>query len=271
MLSLVLIFTGLFSGLMAGLMGIGGGAITLSLLTMAQQVNIYPDTLAMATGLASAQSLFAASSGAVVHHKQGRVCWPMVLLMGLTAMLGGYFGGYLTAAIPTVWLRSLFSALLLGMIINLWRKISKSKHQDNQQDVIPTSLNQLWQHHRFTTHLLALALTAVASALAGVFGIGGSIFLIPVMVGLYALPLPMAVGSGSITAAIIAGASLWGKWQYGLVDPPSAAIIGVASIAGGIIGAQYTAKVSRNALAWILLGLMAWAMLQNTQALFMGA
>ncbi len=260
----VLCVCGLIAGGFAGLLGIGGGAITLSLLTLAEQWHLYAGTLAAATGLASTQSLFAAGSAAVVHHKQGRVCWPMVLLLLGVAMVGGYAGGAITAIVPETVLRGLFSALLLAMVANMIRKRRQSTSNQPDTATIPATFGQVWASVSVWQHVLALSIALLATTLSGLFGIGGSIFLIPIMVSIYGLPMPVAVGCGSVTAATVAGASLIGKWQAGMVDPNAALIIGVAAVIGGVVGAQLTQKVSKSTLFWMLLFIMGWALYQNT-------
>ncbi len=263
---IILCICGLLAGGFAGLLGIGGGAITLSLLTVAEQWHLYTDSLAAATGLAATQSLCAAGSAAVVHHRQGRVCWPMVLLLLGSAVVGGYAGGVITAIVPEFALRGLFSALLLAMVANMIRKRRQSTSNQPETATVPTTFRQVWASIPVWQHGLALATALLATTLSGLFGIGGSIFLIPIMVSIYGLPMPVAVGCGSVTAATVAGASLVGKWQAGMVDPPAALIIGIAAVVGGIIGAQLTQKVSKSTLFWLLLMIMGWALYQNTTA-----
>jgi uncharacterized membrane protein YfcA len=89
---------------------------------------------------------------------------------------------------------------------------------------------------------------AIAGLLAGFLGVGGGIFLVPMMVGLLGLAQHKAHGT---SLAIIIPISIIGAIVYALrgnIDWILVATIGSGSVVGAIIGAKLMMKVPANRL-----------------------
>ena len=85
---------------------------------------------------------------------------------------------------------------------------------------------------------LALALGLTGGTLAGLFGVGGGIVFVPALtlgLGLWQLSAE-ATSLAAIVPVVAVGSS--GSTADGLVDWPSAAIIGGCSLVGVLVGAQ---------------------------------
>ncbi|MDP2953938.1 MAG: sulfite exporter TauE/SafE family protein [Chloroflexota bacterium] len=111
MLSLV---TGAIAGTMGGLLGIGGGAILVPMLTgilkMAQH---------QAHGTSLMVAVFLALSGALGYAWQGHVDWPLTLQLGAGAAVGAVIGAKLMMRVPAAILRQGFGALLILVALRL--------------------------------------------------------------------------------------------------------------------------------------------------------
>jgi uncharacterized membrane protein YfcA len=98
-----------------------------------------------------------------------------------------------------------------------------------------------------TTILAALALGVLAGVLAGLFGVGGGILFVPVLL---ALGLGQIEAQGTSLLAILPTvvAGTWNQRRYGNLRPRSALILGLASIAGVEVGARLATELPETTL-----------------------
>jgi uncharacterized protein len=115
---------------------------------------------------------------------------------------------------------------------------------------------------------LAILLGVAAGVLAGSFGVGGGILFVPTLV---ALGLTQLEAEATSLLAILptALAGTWRQRHYGNVDWRAALTLGLASIAGAVVGVQVATSLSEEVLrrlfALLLLGVaaqLAWRCLR---------
>jgi uncharacterized protein len=111
-----------------------------------------------------------------------------------------------------------------------------------------------------TAVALALGLGFFAGILAGLFGVGGGILFVPVLVGLGLGQLDAeATSLLAILPTVVAGT--WRQRRYGNIRARPALVIGVASIvgvqAGVLIATSLPEDVLRRLFALLLLGVAA--------------
>jgi uncharacterized protein len=119
-----------------------------------------------------------------------------------------------------------------------------------------------------TTVALALLLGVAAGVLAGAFGVGGGILFVPTLV---ALGLSQLEAEATSLLAILPTAFVgtWRQRRYGNVRPRAALVLGIASVAGAVVGVQVATSLSddvlRRLFALLLLGVaaqLAWRCLR---------
>jgi len=114
------------------------------------------------------------------------------------------------------------------------------------------------------TYALAVALGVVAGILSGLFGVGGGILFVPILTWLGLTQLHAEASSLlAIIPTVLVG--VWRQQRYANVRWRSAAILGVASIAATVGGAQVAVSLPevtlRRLFAVLLLltaGQIAW-------------
>ncbi|HET9937595.1 MAG TPA: sulfite exporter TauE/SafE family protein [Gaiella sp.] len=111
--------------------------------------------------------------------------------------------------------------------------------------------------------LVRLALVGlVAGVFSAVFGVGGGIVVVPLLVALVAFPARVAAATslGAILLTATAGATLWAL--RGEVRPGYAALVGLPAVAGALVGTSLQQRVSNRALtgsfAVLLAGIAVW-------------
>jgi uncharacterized protein len=97
------------------------------------------------------------------------------------------------------------------------------------------------------TYVLAVALGVVAGILSGLFGVGGGILFVPILT---ALGLTQLHAEASSLLAIIPTVcvGVWRQQRYGNVRWRSAAVLGTASIAAAVGGAQVAVSLPEATL-----------------------
>ncbi|MBJ7899421.1 MAG: TSUP family transporter [Cyanobacteria bacterium RI_101] len=210
---------GLIAGLLAGLLGIGGGTILVPLLVTLN----YTPVQAVATS--SLSIVITSLSGSLHNWRRGYLRPQAVLALGIPALVTAQIGVVLSDRVPSQFLLLAFGCLLLfNLGLMQWRLRLGADGSSPVLGVNPA--------------LIQLLTGAAAGFLAGFFGVGGGVILVPLqMVGL-GRPLKEAIqtslGVIILTAlAAVAGHALQGNvlWRGGL-------LLG----AGGLVGAQITAR-----------------------------
>ena len=158
---LILIVSGLFSGLLAGILGIGGGTVLVPLLLALN----YTPLQAVATS--SLAIVITSSSGSIQNWRMGYLDSQRVILLGIPAIITAQFGVIVANYIPEFVLLAAFGILLIFNIFlsNIRRQLIKKSHQKYS-----------WQ----LSHKIAGLLTGgIGGFLAGLFGIGGGVIMVP--------------------------------------------------------------------------------------------
>jgi hypothetical protein len=98
-----------------------------------------------------------------------------------------------------------------------------------------------------TTIMIAIALGLAAGVLAGLFGVGGGILFVPTLV---ALGLGQLEAQGTSLLAILptVAAGALNQRRYGHLRARTAAVVGLASIAGVELGARIVTELPESLL-----------------------
>ncbi len=209
-----LILVGIFIGTMSGFFGIGGGMILVPVLL------VLGFDIKAAIGISIVQMVFSSIFGSYLNHKKGSLIIGEGIFVGLGGFVGGYIGGYVTESIPDAVLQFTFFGLLL---FALFRLFYSKNHEDDSQ-----------------TKTLNKGLLFTLGVIIGVFsitlGIGGSIILTPVLVGLLHYPLKKAVSAGLFFVAFSSVSGMISRLSHGTIDFHNGLIVAVASLVGVALG-----------------------------------
>jgi len=164
---IILLVTGVGVGFAGGLLGLGGAFI----MTPVQYIvftdmGLPADTaVKLAFGTSLLVVLPTAASGAWRHHRIGTVWWRAAIFMGGCGLFFAFAGAILAAHLPGVALKIAFGAIVLLSGIRMLAA--------RQPQVEPEPVDNLW---------LWVAWSIPLGLIAGIFGIGGAVVMIPVMV-----------------------------------------------------------------------------------------
>jgi len=151
----------------------------------------------------------------LVFQKHKTVDWKLALVIDPPTDIMAFFGGYYAHG---------FSSEMLKLIFAGQRQYGSFKYTVN-----------LW---------LALPITTATGFVAGMVGISGGSFKIPLMVLACGVPMRIAVGTSSAMVAATALMGFSGHLLGGDFNPHLAVPIAVVAVVGGILGGKFSLKTN---------------------------
>lgn len=217
---LILASGGLVSGILAGLLGIGGGVILVPLLVTLG----YAPVKAVATS--SLAILVTSVSGSVQNWRMGYFGFKRVIYLGLPALVTAQIGVYLASRIAPYLLLSLFGILLLTNIylVQLRQRLTASGEPPKGQQFNPV--------------LARLATGGAAGILAGLFGVGGGVIMVPLQMLLLGEQIKVAIQTSLGVIVMTAVSACIGHAAEGNVLFAEGILLGI----GGLLGAQISTR-----------------------------
>ncbi len=209
-----LILIGIFIGTMSGFFGIGGGIILTPVLLM------LGFDIKTAIGISIMQMVFSSIFGSYLNYKKGLLLLGEGMFIGSGGFIGGFIGGHVTGYVSDGILQGLFFGLLFFALARLLFSVS---HEDDTK-----------------TKSLPKPILFGIGLLAGIFaitlGIGGSIILTPLLVGVLHYPIKKAVSVGLFFVVFSSVAGLISRLSIGTIDFENGLVIAVSSLLGVTLG-----------------------------------
>ncbi len=209
-----LILVGIFIGIMSGFFGIGGGMILVPILL------VLGFDVKVAIGISIVQMVFSSIYGSYLNYKKGSLIVGEGIFVGLGGFIGGYIGGYVTHFLSDIVLQFTFLGLLL---FALFRLFFSENHEDDAQT---KSLNKV----------LLFFIGVGIGIFSITLGIGGSIILTPLLVGLLHYPLKKAVSAGLFFVVFSSVAGMLSRLSSGTIDFSNGLVVASASLVGVTLG-----------------------------------
>jgi len=228
-------------GFLAGLFGVGGGILIVPLLIFFYEYSgITPAILThIAIGTSLFVVVFASIMSAYQHNKQRNIQWRVVFVLGFSSALTALGMTRLAADLSGRFLRVTFALVVLITSIMM---LVESDVKAQKKMEAPSKLN-------LPVYGGLGLMMGIVSALTG---IGGGVFIIPIMYNFLKMPLKLAIGTSSAVVVMTAVSSLTGyivngmgrpdlpPWNLGFVDLH----YGIALVIGSISMARVGAFVS---------------------------
>jgi uncharacterized membrane protein YfcA len=206
---IVLALVGAVGGVMSGAFGVGGGIVMVPLLLAFAGMD---QRRAATTSLAAI--IPTAVAGGATYLANGEVDIPVAVLVAVSGIAGAYVGARLLRRISLGWLRWLFVALLLGVAA---RMVLIAPERGAEVDLdVPVAL--------------ALVATGLVMGVAsGLFGIGGGVFLVPMLISVFGAGDLAAKGTSLLVVLATAAMGTITNLRGGMVDLRVGAVVGVAA------------------------------------------
>lgn len=229
------LLVGVGVGVFSGALGVGGGIILVPFLVLAVH---------LAQKRASATSLvmvaIASTAGAATYAAADSVAWIPAAWLVVGGILGAILGSWLVQRIADHRLQVAFGVLLIVVSLRL---------------LLPTSsgVTSAGDLPEITIAMAAgFVLIGVAmGVLSAMFGIGGGILLIPVLVTLFDFGQQFAAGTSLAVMAPIALIGAIRQTKPGLTDWAMGLRLGAGSVVGATGGALLALSLPGEIIRWI--------------------
>ncbi len=225
-----LILLGIIVGVLSGFFGIGGGTILIPILLL-----LGYDTKD-AIGISVVQMVFSSVYGSYLNNKKGTLDVPMVVVIGIGGFIGALLSGYITSYFSDAALELIFLSFAIFALLRLFFK--PKEHRDQKE----------------VSRLTLLLIGMPIGALSMTIGVGGSIVLVPILVGFLHVDLKKAISAGLFFVVFSSVAGFISHMQAGDVDYESGIIIGLASLIGVYIGIYLKDRVNSVLQKRLLVG-----------------
>ncbi len=230
-----ILIVGIIAGIMSGLFGIGGGIIMVPSLIAFFGMEMLN---ANATSLA-AMLLPVGALGVIAYYKAGYINIKESLWISIGLLTGSFFGAELAVSVDVKILSKLYAAFLLYVAVG-YLDIPKLLGKKKNKEVVHESGEKI---HR--SLWLYIAVGVFAGVIAGLFGKGGGLVIVPVLIKLFhydvkaasatslaALQLPVGLPS-----VIVYAESGYLNWIY-------AALMAVGIVFGVAFGTKLAIRLS---------------------------
>jgi len=186
--------------------------------------------------------LFSASVAAmIIFQKNKSVSWSLAVLIGTFTALSALGGGYFSHLFSGFALKIIFAIMLfIAGIVMLIPVTEKTKTSNKKQlGIIKIKSGDEIYHVNLW---FALPITVLTGFAAGMVGVSGGSFLVPLMVFACGVQMHTAVGTASALIATTALMGFAGHAVQGDFNPSWAVPLAFVTIIGGIIGGKFALK-----------------------------
>jgi uncharacterized membrane protein YfcA len=234
-----LLLIGVLGGVLSGLFAIGGGILMIPLLAWRARMD---QRRAAATSLVAIVPTAVVSSAAYLLH--GEIDVVAGALVAVGAVAGAVIGSRLLRRLPVTWLRWAFIVFLLTIAVRLLLVTPGRGHSIPLSPVVVLGY---------------LALGMIMGIASGLFGIGGGIIAVPLLVSVFAVGELVAKGTAllvSIPTSLVATTS---NRRHGLLqaaDIRAGLIVGTAAALASIPAVELAVAIPARASGILFAGLL---------------
>ena len=226
-----LLILGIVAGILSGLFGIGGGIVMVPILIAVFRMTIFD---ANATSLA-AMLLPVGILGVIAYYKAGYINLRDSLWISLGLLFGSFFGSELAVNMQGSLLAKLYAVFLIYIAVDYLNIPAMFRKKNNELRAVSESSNPVWYY---------IALGVFAGVIAGMFGKGGGIIIVPALIKLFKYE-PKKAAATSL-AALQLPVGLPGVIVYaeqGHLHLLNAALIAAGLVVGAFLGTKIAIKM----------------------------
>ncbi len=231
LITIGLIALGLVAGVASGMFGIGGGVIIVPVLILLLGFDQHAASGTSLVALLAPVSVFAV----LAYYRAGKLNLKVALWMAAGLWAGGYFGGLIANNLPNDDLRRAYGVFLLFVA---WRFAEPVQWWAELRGQPVTKAPEDSKGNADPSLLLMLGIGALAGVLAGLFGIGGGVIIVPALVALVKFDHKRAVAT-SLAALLPPNIpAILPYIQSGNLDIQAGLLVALGLIGGAFIGAR---------------------------------
>jgi len=187
-----------------------------------------------------------AAAALLIFQKNRIVDWKLALVIDPPTDIMAFFGGYIAHTLSNNFLKFIFAGLLVLAGFFMLRPAKEKLLLGKRQFGF---WRRKFSEHEYVVNLwLAIPITAATGVVAGMVGISGGSFKIPLMVLACGVPMRIAVGTSSAMVAATALMGFIGHTAGGDFNPGWAIPLAVIAVMGGLLGGNISLKTNPKQL-----------------------
>jgi uncharacterized membrane protein YfcA len=203
---------------------------------------------------AAATSLFlilvTSISATIVFRKAHKVDWGIAMGMEIPTTVGAFLGGIVSHYVSALFLGLLLSALLAVAAWFMLHPIKATDPVSHSDSSSRWTWQRIWNGQKYQIDLrLMVPCMLVIGILTSMVGIGGGALKVPLMVLLFHIPIPSAIGSSAFMVGLTATAGLLGHISVGHFNWMTALLLAVPVFIGGQIGSRLSIRLNARKLS----------------------
>ena len=215
---LLLLLVGVIGGVFSGALGVGGGIVMVPLML---GLLGFDQRRAAATSLAAI--VLSSISGTITYFVAGHTDVAAGLLIGAGGVVGSLIGTRLLKVLPIPVLRWGFIALLLVIAVRMF--LVEPERGAELEFSVPLAIG--------------LVVTGVVmGVLAGMFGIGGGVLIVPILIAVFGVSDLVAKGTSLLAMIPVSISGSIANVRNRLLRPLDGLVIGAAALVASFGGAQ---------------------------------
>jgi uncharacterized membrane protein YfcA len=256
-LELLLIPLGFVAAAYGTLVGAGGGFIMVPALLL-----IFPDESQQSiTAVSLAVVLASSISGSIAYGRRRLIDYPTGLTFASAAVPASFLGAYVVRYLPRSWFDVAFGALLIGLAAFM---ALSARRQPTVREPLPpgpgirvrTMRPESGVVYRYAYPVrLGVAINGVIGFISSLFGVGGGVMQVPMMVTVLRFPAEIAVATSAFMLVFMAaaGTSLHViDGAFAGEELARAALLAAGAVPGAQAGALLARRLTTPRLARLL-------------------
>lgn len=224
-------FAGLIVGFLSGFFGIGGGTL------LVPSLLYFGLTIKYAIGISVMQMVFSSIFGTYLNLKKGTIAFKDGIILGLGGFVGAQGSGFMVETFSSLSLANIFLFAVCLSILKFFKSSATSEKPE------------------VTSKPLLFAVGALVGLVAISVGVGGGLFLTPILVGFMNYDIKKAVSMSLFFIVFSSMSGFISLSQFGYIDYKLGAIVGISSLLGVYLGIKFSHNIDKTVHKRLLLGL----------------
>jgi len=187
-----------------------------------------------------------AAAALLVFQRERTVDWKLALVIDPPTDVMALVGGYFAHVVPASALKFLFAGLLVLAALFMLRPAKQRRLGERKRFGY---WRRRFGEDKYVVNLwLAIPITAATGLVAGMVGISGGSFKVPLMVLACGVPMRIAVGTSSAMVAATALMGFLGHTAAGDLNASWAVPLAIVAVVGGLLGGRFSLKTRPETL-----------------------
>jgi len=217
-----LVTIGIVVGMLSGFFGVGGGTVLVPFLLV-----LGYDTK-VAIGISVVQMVFSSIYGSYLNKKNGSLDLNIVLYIGIGGFVGALLSGSLASYFSNTTLELIFLLFATFALVRLFVKVPEHKEK------------------RELNKFLLFLIGAGVGSLSMTIGVGGSVLIVPILVGFLHVDLKKSISAGLFFVVFSSMAGFISHFMIGHIDFKTGLIVGLSSLIGVYYGIYLKQRVEHS-------------------------